>query len=60
MVGGVGVLLDEEVSGRHDVHHDHLHGHAAGEHELGGEPTRHVSRTSESSTIPSSDKTQTS
>lgn len=34
VVGGVGVLLDEDVAGRHDVDHDHLHRHAAGEEQL--------------------------
>ena len=39
VVGGVGVLLDKDVAGRHDVDHDHLHRHAAGEEQLPGGST---------------------
>lgn len=34
VVGGVGVLLHKHVTGRHDVDHDHLHHHSAGEEQL--------------------------
>lgn len=37
MVGGVGVLLDKDVTGRHDVHHNYLDRHSAGEQELRGD-----------------------
>lgn len=36
MVSGVCVLLHEDVTSRHDVHHNHLDRHSAGEHELEG------------------------
>lgn len=39
MVGGVGVLLDEHVASRHNVHHDHFHRHSTGEEELRGGTT---------------------
>jgi len=34
VVGGMGVLLDKDVTGWHDVHHDHFDGHSTGEQQL--------------------------